>query len=141
MINDSDTEDLTAALATACPDGIDVYFDNVGSAVIQAAVSLINYHARIVVCGQASQYNESASASGAIAPQVLIKHSALMQGFVVYDYKVRNAGIIAQLGEWTKNGQLRYRENIVEGLENAPQASIDPFSSRRFDKQLVRLAE
>lgn len=140
-INYRTTDDLSAELAQACPDGIDVYFDNVGGDITQAVLSQINHGARIVVCGQTSQYNDSDDAgSGRISPQVLIKHSALMQGFVVYDYADRNDEAIAQLGRWIRDGDLRYRENIVDGLDNAPQAFIDLFGRQSFGKQLVRLA-
>lgn len=135
------TGDLAGELAAACPDGIDVYFDNVGGDITQAALSLINHGARVVVCGQTSQYNESGDADrGRISPHILIKHSALMQGFVVYDYADRNGEAIAQLGRWIRDGRLRYRETIVDDLENAPQAFIDLFSRQSFGKQLVRLA-
>lgn len=140
VINYKTAKNLTTALSEACPDGIDVYFDNVGGEITQAALSLINYHARIVVCGQTSQYNAGSLASGAIAPQLLIKNSAMMKGFVVYDYADRNAEAVEQLGKWIRDGKLHYRENIVDGLENAPQAFIDLFSGKSFGKQLVRLA-
>lgn len=140
VLNYKNTEDLAAALKDACPDGIDVYFDNVGGEVTQAVLSLINYHARIVVCGQTSQYNATSLASGAVAPQLLIKKSAMMKGFVVYDYAERNAEAVEHLGQWIKDGTLRYRENVVDGLDNAPQAFIDLFSSKSFGKQLVRLS-
>lgn len=141
VINYKTTKDLAAALVDACPNGIDVYFDNVGGDITHAALSLLNYHARIVICGQTSQYNESSPAGGAIEPNLLIKHSAMMKGFVVYDYQDRNDEAIAKLGQWIRQGRLRYRENIAEGLENAPQAFIDLFSSKSFGKQLVRLAQ
>lgn len=140
VINYKTAQDLAAELGAACPDGIDVYFDNVGGAITQAALSLINYHARIVVCGQTSQYNEASSVSGSIAPHLLIKHSAMMKGFVVYDYQDRNAEAIEQLGKWIREGKLHYRENIVDGLDNAPQAFIDLFEGKSFGKQLVRLS-
>lgn len=141
VINYKRSDDLAADLADACADGIDVYFDNVGGDITQAAFSLLNYHARIVVCGQTSHYNDSSSASGAIAPNLLIKNSAMMKGFVVYDYADRNDEATAKLGQWIRDGQLHYRENIVDGLDNAPQAFIDLFSGHSFGKQLVRLAE
>lgn len=133
------SDDLRAALGEACPDGIDVYFDNVGGEITQAALSLINRHARIVVCGQTSQYNV-AKDSGKFAPELLIERSARMQGFVVYDYEDRNDEAIARLGQLVRQGKLRYREHIVDGLENAPQAFIDLFESKSFGKQLVRVA-
>ncbi|TAN05007.1 MAG: NADP-dependent oxidoreductase [Rhodanobacteraceae bacterium] len=132
--------DLTDALREACPDGIDVYFDNVGGPITQAALALINRHARIVVCGQTSQYN-NLSDSGKVAPEWLIGRSALMQGFVVYDYADRNDEAIARLSQLVRQGRLRYRENIVDGLQNAPQAFIDLFEGKSFGKQLVRLTK
>ncbi len=140
VINYKTSHDLRAALEDACPDGIDVYFDNVGGDITQAALSLINHHARIVICGQTSQYNHP-SASGRFAPERLIQKSALMQGFVVYDYEERNHEAIARLGQLIRDGRLRYRENIVDGLENAAQAFIDLFEGNSFGKQLVRLAQ
>ncbi len=139
VINYKTAGNLHAALKEACPDGIDVYFDNVGGDVTAAVLSLINRHARIVICGQTSQYN-TASDSGKFAPELLIRNSALMQGFVVYDYEARNDEAIARLGRLIRDGRLHYRENIVDGLENAPQAFIDLFDGNSFGKQLVRLA-
>lgn len=103
-------------------------------------MSLLNHGARIVVCGQTSQYNAT-SDGGKVAPELLIRHSARMQGFVVYDYEDRNGEAVARLGQLIREGRLHYRENIVDGLENAPQAFIDLFEGRSFGKQLVRLAD
>lgn len=139
VVNYKATDDLNVALAQACPNGIDVYFDNVGGDITQAALSLINHHARIVICGQTSQYNQP-SDSGKFAPELLIQKSARMQGFVVYDYEDRNDEAIARLGQLIRDGRLHYRENIIDGLENAPQAFIDLFEGRSFGKQLVRVA-
>lgn len=140
VVNYHATDNLRTALGQACPDGIDVYFDNVGGDITQAALSLINHHARIVICGQTSQYNHP-SESGKFAPELLIQKSALMQGFVVYDYEERNDEAIARLGQLIKDGSLQHRENIIEGLENAPQAFIDLFDGKSFGKQLVQLVQ
>ncbi|NYT77782.1 NADP-dependent oxidoreductase [Alcaligenaceae bacterium] len=140
VVNYHATDDLRTALGQACPDGIDVYFDNVGGDITQAALSLINHHARIVICGQTSQYNHP-SESGKFAPELLIQKSALMQGFVVYDYEDRNDEAVARLGQLIKEGRLQHRENIIEGLENAPQAFIDLFDGKSFGKQLVQLVQ
>lgn len=139
VINYKSAGDLRAALEAACPDGIDVCFDNVGGDITQAALSLINRHARVVICGQTSQYNH-ATDSGRFAPELLIQHSARMQGFVVYDYEERNDEAIARLSHLVRDGRLRYRETIVDGLDQAPQAFIDLFEGGSFGKQLVRLA-
>lgn len=139
VINYKTSDDLRAALDEACPNGIDVYFDTVGGDITQAALSLINYHARIVICGQTSQYNHP-SASGKFSPELLIQNSARMQGFVVYDYEDRNDEAIARLGALVRDDKLHFLENIIDGLENAPQAFIDLFDGKSFGKQLVRLA-
>ncbi len=140
VINYKTTGDLRTALEAACPDGIDVYFDNVGGDVTQAVLALINRRAHIVICGQTSQYN-APSDSGRFAPELLIKNSARMQGFVVYDYADRNDEALARLGQLIRDGRLHYRENIVDGLEHAPQAFIDLFEGKSFGKQLVRLVQ
>ncbi len=139
VINYRTCGDLRSALAAACPRGIDVYFDNVGGDITRAALALLNHHARVVICGQTSQYNNP-SARGRFSPEVLIQRSAKMQGFVVYDYEPRNDEAMARLAQLVRVGRLKYRENIVDGLENAPQAFIDLFDGRSFGKQLVRLA-
>lgn len=139
VINYKTTPDLRAALDAACPDGIDVYFDNVGGDISRAALSLINHRARIVICGQTSQYNHP-SDSGRFAPELLIQKSARMQGFVAYDYEARNDEAIARLGRLIRDGRLHYRETVIDGLENAPQAFVDLFDGKSFGKQLVRLA-
>lgn len=140
VVNYKTSDNLRAALRDACPAGIDVYFDNVGGDITQAVLSLINHHARVVICGQTSQYNNPTD-SGRFAPELLIQKSALMQGFVVYDYKDRNDEAVARLGQLIKDGRLHYRENIVDGLENAAQAFIDLFEGKSFGKQIVRLAQ
>lgn len=139
VINYKTVDDLHDALAQACPDGIDVYFDNVGGDITQAALAQLNHRARVVICGQTSQYNHPTD-SGKFAPDLLIQHSARMQGFVVYDYEHRNAEAVARLSQLVRDEKLKYRENIVDGLENAPQAFIDLFDGHSFGKQLVRVA-
>lgn len=140
-INYKEVSDIKDALEEVCPEGIDIYFDTVGGEITDAVMELINYHARIVLCGQTSQYNKDKPEMGPRNLNQLIKNSSMMKGFVVYDYEDKNEEAIAQMGKWIKEGKLKYKENIVDGLENAPQAFMDLFKSKSFGKQLVKVSE
>ncbi|GAA0447454.1 NADP-dependent oxidoreductase [Lentibacillus halophilus] len=140
-INYKTTTDMGMALQEACPEGIDIYFDNVGGEITHAALTLINYHARIIICGQTSQYNLEHPPMIPGNFDFLIKKSALMKGFVVYDYADRNDEAVSYLARLMNEGELTYEEHIVEGLENAPQAFMDLFKSKSFGKQLVKLSD
>ena len=131
--------DLGGALRAACPDGVDVYFENVGGAVFAAVLPLINRGARIPLCGQISQYNAVEPAPGPNLSPLLINR-ALIQGFIVTDHVDRFAAFVTECGAWVRGGQLRYREDITDGLENAPQAFIGLLEGRNFGKLLVRVS-
>ncbi|MFD1606475.1 NADP-dependent oxidoreductase [Oceanobacillus luteolus] len=135
------TENVLDALKAACPSGVDIYFDNVGGEISDAVIKLINYKARIIVCGQISQYNNEQIETGPRIQGQLIQRSALMQGFIVSDYADRFGEGYRQLGKWVKEGRLQYRENVVDGLENAPDAFIGLFRGDNIGKQLVRVSE
>ena len=135
------TEDVDAALAAACPDGIDVYFDNVGGFVTDAAMQQINVHARISVCGQISQYNLP---TPELAPRnmgLLIQKQARMEGFLVFNFAHRHEHARQRMAAWIRSGDLRYREDVVEGLENAPAAFIGMMTGENFGKLLVKVGE
>ncbi|MDP9013987.1 MAG: NADP-dependent oxidoreductase [Pseudomonadota bacterium] len=133
---------LDASLAAACPKGIDVYFENVGGMVFRAVVPLLNTHARVPVCGVISQYNETAQPSDgdsvqALMRTVLVKRLTL-SGFIFSDvYGDRRAELLADLGAWVAAGKIRYREDIVRGLENAPGAFLGLLEGRNFGKLVV----
>jgi NADPH-dependent curcumin reductase len=130
---------LVHALRDACPNGIDVYFDNVGGAVLAAALRLINRGARIPLCGQISSYNATEPPTGPyLAP--LIANRALIKGFLVSDHRDRYEAFLKECGAWVRSGELRYREDIVEGLDSAPQAFIGLLEGRNFGKLLVRVS-
>jgi NADPH-dependent curcumin reductase CurA len=140
-INYKTTTNLKKELSEACPKGIDVYFDNVGGEITDAVMTLINYQARIVVCGQIALYNlEKPDVGPRILPNLLIK-SASAKGFIVSDYAHRSQEGLSQLTEWVVQGKLRYRENIVEGLENAPAAFLGLFLGENTGKQLVKVSD
>jgi len=127
------------ALKNACPDGVDVYFDNVGGEVSDAGLPLINKGARIPLCGQISMYNlEKPDVGARVQPYLLVK-SALMQGFIITDYASRFSEGIDQLLRWYTEGKLKHAENIVEGFENAPRAFLGLFKGENLGKQLVKV--
>jgi NADPH-dependent curcumin reductase len=131
--------DLGGALRAACPNGIDVYFENVGGAVLAAVLPLINRGARIPLCGQISQYNATTPAPAPNLAPLLINR-ALIQGFIVTDHVDRFGAFMAECGAWVRSGELRYREDVAEGIESAPQAFIGLLEGRNFGKLLVRVS-
>ena len=139
-INYKTAGDLNDAVREACPAGVDVYFDNVGGAVSDAAMWLINSRARVVICGQISMYNSERWETGPRVQPLLLIKSALMQGFIVSDYVARFGEGLAQLGQRVAAGKLKYAETIVEGFENAPRAFLGLFAGENLGKQLVKVA-
>jgi NADPH-dependent curcumin reductase CurA len=133
------TWDVDAALGEAAPEGVDVYFDNVGGPVTDAVFNHINRRARIVVCGQISQYNLTEPDLGPRNLRVLIVHRARIEGFLVFDYLERYDEGLAALAGWIADGRLHYREDITDGLENAPAAFRGMLEGANFGKQLVRV--
>ncbi len=131
--------DLAQRLAAACPDGVDVYFENVGGAVQQTVWPLLNDFARVPVCGLIAQYNATAAVPGPDMITVLRKR-LLVRGFIVSDFATKQADFLRDVGEWVRTGRLKYREDIVDGLENAPASFLGLLQGRNFGKLLVRVA-
>ncbi|WP_187695414.1 NADP-dependent oxidoreductase [Oceanobacillus piezotolerans] len=134
-------ENVKEALKEKSPNGVDVYFDNVGGEISDAVMRLLNFQARIVVCGVISEYNNTEAAYGPRIQRFLLNRSALMKAYIVSDYYERFNEGYEQLGKWVKEGKLTYRENIIDGLENAPQAFIGLFHGENIGKQLVKVCE
>ena len=132
------TANVREALATACPKGIDVYFDNVGGEISDEVLLQINKGARISICGQISMYNLERMDVGLRPQPLLLIKSALMKGFIIIDYTPRFAEGVRQLGQWLAEGKLKYAENIVEGFENTPRAFLGLFAGENLGKQLVK---
>jgi NADPH-dependent curcumin reductase CurA len=131
--------DLPAALGAACPDGIDVYFENVGGVVLEAVLGLINRGARIPLCGLVSQYNMRPLPPGPnLIP--LLTNRARIPGFHVLDHYDRFEAFVREVGPWVRSGELRYREDIVDGIDAAPQALIGMLEGKNFGKLLVRVS-
>ncbi len=133
------SDDVFAQLKAACPEGIDVYFDNVGGAVSDAVLGLLNDHARIVICGQISIYNTDKPDIGLRPQASLLVHKALMQGFIITEFQSRFREGVTQLAQWFMSGQLKHAESIVEGFENTPKAFIGLFSGENLGKQIVKV--
>ena len=138
-INYNTTKNMRKAIAAACPEGVDVYFDNVGGNISDSVLLNINHLARIVVCGAISVYNETSIPTGIRVEPFLIKNSALMQGFIVNDFAKKFPEAMKQLSEWLSAGKLTYNETIVEGFENIPQAFIGLFEGKNKGKMVVKV--
>ncbi|MGD2407142.1 NADP-dependent oxidoreductase [Bacillus subtilis] len=142
-INYKIADDIQKALQNACPDGVDVYFDNVGGPISDAVMNLLNEFARIPVCGAISSYNAESEADD-MGPRVqskLIKTKSLMQGFIVSDYSDRFSEGAKQLAQWLKAGKLHYEETITEGFENIPDAFLGLFKGENKGKQLIKVSD
>ena len=140
-INYKTSEHLVKDLAKHCPDGIHCYFDNVGGPVTDAVFPLLALNAHIAICGQISVYN---SAKAELGPRFLfnlIPARATIQGFLVFDYYQRFPESMKDLTEWVVSGKIKYKETIIEGLENAPRAFIGLFLGENTGKQLVKVSD
>jgi NADPH-dependent curcumin reductase CurA len=149
-------DDLPTRLAAVCPRGIDVYFESVGGAVFDAVLPLLNVHARVPLCGLIAHYDAAApaaaaaaaSASGPVRDRLPLLARALLvkrikiQGFIIFDYYgPRYREFLSQMNEWVSQGKLKSREDVVDGLEQAPQAFIGLLQGKNFGKLLVRVAQ
>jgi NADPH-dependent curcumin reductase len=131
--------DFAPQLEAACPAGIDVYFENVGGAVQQAVWPLLNDFARIPACGLIAQYNAATPMPGPDMFSVLRKRLTL-RGFIVTDFASKEADFLREASAWVRSGRLKYREDVVEGLENAPAAFLGLLQGKNFGKLLVKVA-
>jgi len=134
--------DYYEKLKVLCPNGIDVYFDNVGGQITDSVFRLINTKARISICGQISQYNLEKLETGPrlILTSLLVKQ-ARAEGFLVFQFLDRYPQGIAQMAQWLREGKLKYKEDIEEGIENTPRAFIAMLNGRNVGKQLVRVSD
>jgi NADPH-dependent curcumin reductase CurA len=138
-INYRSRPNIRKALRTACPAGVDVYFDNVGGEISDSVLFYLNDYARIVLCGQIALYNTNRLIMGPRLQAQLIIHRALMQGFIVHDYNDRFEEARRQLHEWIMEGRLSDRETITEGFNNLPVALIGLFNGENTGKQIVKI--
>jgi Putative NADP-dependent oxidoreductases len=132
--------DYQAKLSELCPSGIDVYFDNTGGPVTDAVFPLINNRARLVLCGQISQYNLETPEMGPRLLFHLVVKRARAEGFLVFDYTARYPEARERMAKWIREGRLKYRETVVDGIENAPKAFLSLFTGENIGKELVKVA-
>jgi NADPH-dependent curcumin reductase CurA len=137
--------ELPARLKAACPKGIDVYFENVGGVVFEAVFPLLNNFARVPVCGQIATYNATEMPAGelrtsALTRAILTKRLTL-RGFIVSDFAARQNDFLRDVSAWLREGRIKYREDVVDGIEKAPRALIGLLRGENFGKMLVRVSQ
>ena len=142
---DHRAEDFPAQLAAACHEGIDIYFESVGGAVFEAVLPLLNVKARIPVCGLISHYNDTALPKGPdrlpLLARTILSKRITMKGFIIFDdYGDRYGEFFDQMSTWVQEGKVKFLEDIVDGLENAPKAFIGLLEGENFGKLIVRVA-
>jgi hypothetical protein len=138
---DYKAENVAAGLRRDCPKGINVYFDNVGGEILDAALANLARGARVVICGAISQYNSSTGMKGPANYLSLLVNSASMEGFVVFNYASRYAEGVRELATWRAMGKLKTREDIVEGFQTFPETLLKLFSGENFGKLMIKVAD
>jgi len=142
---DHHQDELAARLATACPVGIDVYFENVGGPILMAVLPLLNLNSRMPVCGMISWYNLTELPSGPdLAPVIMrtiLRKRVAVQGFIIFDHAHRTADFQRDMSRWLNDGRIKYREDLIDGLERAPQGLIGMLGGGNFGKLVVRVGE
>lgn len=138
-INYKTTDNMNEAISSACPNGVDVYYDNVGGEILDAAMNNINKNGRVINCGAISMYNETELPTGPRYEGILVRKTVLMQGFLVRDHVKQFGPAMQQLSEWLQEGKITYEETIVKGFENIPQAFMDLFEGKNKGKMVVKI--
>src|SRR5215813_5775489 len=135
------SEDVGARLSALCPDGIDVFFDNVGGVVLNEVLARLRFKARVVLCGAISRYNDVTPSPGPANYFNLVITRSRMEGFIVLDYAARFPEAIGVLAGWLKDGKLKQKEDVAAGLENAPHTLVRLFTGDNFGKQLLKISD
>jgi NADPH-dependent curcumin reductase CurA len=135
------TQDVSAELARLSPTGVDCYFDNVGGSVTDAVFENLALKARVAICGQISQYNAATPQMGPRNLGVLTKTRATIEGFLVYDFELQHEIARVRIADWIKDGSIKYKEDVVDGFENAPEAFIGLLTGKNFGKLLIKVSE
>ncbi len=139
VINYKTCTDLKKAIADACPKGVDIYYDNVGGETSDAVISNINFHARIVLCGQIALYNSTEIPMGPRLQPMLLTRSVLMQGFIIGNYQSQFNEGSKNLALWIQEGKLKYKETIVKGFDKLPTALLGLFEGDNIGKMIVEV--
>ena len=132
--------DLRDALKTACPKGVDIYFDNVGGDILDLVLARINRKARIIICGAISQYNNTTPVQGPKNYLSLLVNRARMEGIVVFDYTERFPLAVAEMSGYLRDGRMKSREDVVTGLQTFPESLLKLFSGQNFGKLVLQVA-
>ena len=130
---------MRKAISDACPNGVDIYFDNVGGEISDGVIMNINKFARVIICGVISQYNETRIPTGPRLQSIFLVNSALMKGFIVNDFAAKFTEAIPQLTKWYRDGKLINKETMVEGFENIPEAFFGLFEGTNSGKMMVKI--
>lgn len=138
---DYKNSDVKDGLKQHCPNGVDVYFDNVGGEILDTVLTRINLRARIVICGAISQYNNTTAVKGPANYLSLLVNRARMEGIVVFDYADRYQQGVAAMAKWMQEGTFKSKEDVVEGLENFPEALLMLFEGKNFGKLCLKVAD
>ena len=133
--------DVKDGLKQHCPKGVDVYFDNVGGEILDAVLTRINLKARIVICGAISQYNNTTAVKGPANYLSLLVNRARMEGIVVFDYADRYHTGVAAMAKWMQEGTFKSKEDVVDGIENFPEALLMLFEGKNFGKLCLKVAD
>lgn len=136
---DYQRDDFTEQLAAACPNGVDVYFDNTSGNISDAVMSHLNVGARVIICGTASIANWNPSPLGPRVERTLLVKRARMQGFVILDHRDQYAAARADLADWVRQGLIRYEEDMLDGIERAPDAIAGLYRGENLGRRLIRL--
>lgn len=134
------SEDVKQALRTHCPKGLNIYFDNVGGNILEACLSNLALHARIVLCGAISQYNNTTPVKGPSNYLALVVNRSRMEGFLVFEYAAKYSQAQQEMAAWIKQGKLKSREDIVEGFETFPDTFLKLFNGGNFGKLILKVA-
>ena len=137
-INYKTSDNIKKAIAAVCPNGVDIYFDNVGGEISDAVIANINFHARIALCGQIALYNSAEIPIGPRLQPMLLTRSVLMQGFIISNYQSQFAEGIQHLVQWVKEGKLHFTETMVHGFEQLPAALLGLFKGENTGKMIVK---
>jgi NADPH-dependent curcumin reductase CurA len=139
-INHRETRNLGRSVRKSCPDGIDVYFDNVGGDHLQAALSCMNAFGRVVACGMISRYNDARPVPGPNNLATIVGQRLKIQGFIISDHPEIGERCESDYRLWIQEGRLKWKETIVEGIDKAPEAFIGLFTGENFGKMIIKLA-
>jgi NADPH-dependent curcumin reductase CurA len=135
------TKNVSAEIARLSPNGVDIYFDNVGGPVTDAVWDNLALKSRVAICGQISQYNAAEPPQGPRNLAALIKTRTTVEGFLVYDFELQHEIARERIANWIKNGYIKYKEDVIDGFDNAPEAFIGLLNGKNFGKLLIKVAD